>query len=84
MERTGKDLRPIKLLVGSGGILRNGRAGVAERVFAGSTGAHHPGGWQLPESPRVVVDREYVLAAAGLLAERAPLTAHLLVSSLSR
>ena len=84
VERTGKDLRPIKLLVGSGGILRNGRAGVAERVFAGSTGAHHPGGWQLPESPRVVVDREYVLAAAGLLAERAPLTAHLLVSSLSR
>jgi uncharacterized protein (TIGR01319 family) len=84
VERTGKDLRPIKLLVGSGGILRNGRPGVAERVFAGSTGAHHPGGWQLPESPRVVVDREYVLAAAGLLAERAPLTAHLLVSSLSR
>ena len=31
-----------------------------------------PGGWQLPRAPRVVVDRDYVLAAAGLLAARAP------------
>lgn len=84
VERTGKDLRQISLLVGSGGILRNGRQGVVERVFAGSTGAQHPGGWQLPQAPRLVVDREYVLAAAGLLAERAPEAAHLLVSSLSR
>ncbi len=39
VERTGKDLREVDLLVGSGGVLRNGRPGVAERVLAGSTGA---------------------------------------------
>jgi len=68
VERTGKDLREVGLLVGSGGILRNGRPGVADRVLAGSTGDHVDGGWQLPRHPRVVVDTEYVLAAAGLLA----------------
>ena len=39
VERTGKDLREVDLLVGSGGVLRNGRPGVAERVLAGSVGA---------------------------------------------
>ena len=39
VERTGKDLREVDLLVGSGGVLRNGRPGVAERVLAGSIGA---------------------------------------------
>ncbi len=48
VERTGKDLREVDLLVGSGGVLRHGRPGVAERVFAGSVGEHVEGGWQLP------------------------------------
>ena len=38
VERTGKDLREVDLLVGSGGVLRHGRPGVAARVLAGSTG----------------------------------------------
>ncbi len=38
VERTGKDLREVDLLVGSGGVLRHGRPGVARRVFAGSVG----------------------------------------------
>src|SRR3954451_25104097 len=67
LERTGKDLRQVDLLVGSGGVLRHGRAGVAERVFAGSLGEVE-GGWQLPRRARVTVDQHYVLAAAGLLA----------------
>ncbi|MCW2768210.1 MAG: hypothetical protein JWO11_4169 [Nocardioides sp.] len=82
VDRTGKDLRGVDLLVGSGGVLRNGRVGVAERVLAGSTGADLEGGWQLPRGPRVVVDRDYVLAAAGLLAERHPVAAYRLAISL--
>ena len=33
VERTGVDLREVDLVVGSGGVLRHGRAGVAERVL---------------------------------------------------
>ena len=79
VERSGKDLREVDLLVGSGGVLRHGRAGVAARVLAGSTGADVEGGWQLPEHPRVVVDTDYVLAAAGLLAAPHPDAAYRLV-----
>lgn len=83
VERTGKDLREVDLLIGSGGVLRNGRPGVAERVFAGSTGADVDGGWQLPRAPRTVVDHDYVLAAAGLLARTHPEAAYGLVRRLS-
>ena len=82
VERTGKDLREVDLLVGSGGVLRNGRPGVADRVLAGSTG-EVAGGWQLPRSPRVVVDADYVLAAAGLLADRHPEAAYRLAMTLA-
>lgn len=82
VERTGKDLREVDLLVGSGGVLRNGRDGVARRVLAVGSGAVE-GGWQLPESPRVVVDHDYVLAAAGLLAGPHPDTAYRLVMRLT-
>lgn len=79
VERTGKDLREVDLLVGSGGVLRHGRPGVAGRVLAGSTGTGIEGGWQLPEHARVVVDSDYVLAAAGLLAAPHPEAAYRLV-----
>ena len=82
VERTGKDLREVDLLVGSGGVLRNGRPGVAERVLAGSTGEVE-GGWQLPRAPRVVVDSDYVLAAAGLLADDHPEAAYRLAMTLA-
>lgn len=81
VERTGKDLREVDLLVGSGGVLRNGRPGVADRVLAGSTGEVE-GGWQLPRDPRVVVDTEYVLAAVGLLAAEHSEAARRLADSL--
>jgi uncharacterized protein (TIGR01319 family) len=67
VERSGKDLREVDLLVGSGGVLRHGRPGVAARVLAGSVGEVE-GGWQLPRRAAVTIDRQYVLAAAGLLA----------------
>jgi hypothetical protein len=56
---------------------------VALRVLAGSTGEVE-GGWQLPRSPRVVVDTEYVLAAVGLLAAEHPESAYRLASTLGR
>jgi uncharacterized protein (TIGR01319 family) len=67
VERTGKDLRAVDLLVGSGGVLRASDPATAERILAAATG-RDPDGWQLPESPRIVVDHDYVLAAVGLLA----------------
>ncbi len=38
VERTGTDLRRVGLVVGSGGVLRHGRAGVADRVLGASVG----------------------------------------------
>ncbi|HEX2892991.1 MAG TPA: glutamate mutase L [Marmoricola sp.] len=66
VERTGKDLRAVDLLVGSGGVLRAAEPAVAHRILGAATG-RDPDGWQLPHSPRIVVDADYVLAAAGLL-----------------
>jgi uncharacterized protein (TIGR01319 family) len=83
VERSGKDLREVDLLVCSGGVFRNGRAGVAQRVVEDSTGTDVEGGWQLPRQPRVVIDHDYVLAAAGLLAGRHPQAAYRLVTRLT-
>jgi hypothetical protein len=83
VERSGTDLREVALVVGSGGVLRHGRPGVAERVLGGLVGAHHPDGWQLPERARLVVDRDYTLLALGLLAETHPDAAHRLARRLT-
>jgi uncharacterized protein (TIGR01319 family) len=83
VERSGKDLREVDLLVASGGIFRNGRPGVEQRVLDGLVG-EVPGGWQLPRDASVVVDRDYVLAAAGLLATDHPEAAYALTRSLVR
>ena len=82
VERSGKDLREVALLVGSGGVLRHADAEATRRILAGVTGVS-PEGWQLPERPRVVVDRDYVLAAVGLLSESRPRAAAALARSLS-
>ncbi len=82
VERSGKDLREVDLLVGSGGVLRHGGPDAVRRVLLPATGDAFEGGWQLPRDPRVVVDHDYVLAAAGLLAEEHPVTAHRLASAL--
>ncbi len=82
VERSGKDLREVDLLVGSGGVLRNNPADVAARVLGSVTGDHVEGGWQLPRHPRTVVDLDYVLAPAGLLAAEHPQAAHALLGRL--
>jgi len=80
VERTGKDLREADLLVGSGGVLRHS-GGCAREVMTRHLGDNGQG-WQLPQSPRVVVDTDYVLAPAGLLAARHPQAAHRLLRRL--
>jgi uncharacterized protein (TIGR01319 family) len=82
VERTGKDLREVDLLVGSGGVLRHTAPDRVHRLLAGLTGVS-PDGWQQPEHPRMVIDRDYVLAAVGLLTERRPSAAAALARSLS-
>jgi uncharacterized protein (TIGR01319 family) len=78
VERSGVDLREVALLVGSGGALRHASA-AAERLLDHVSGV---GGWQVPEAPRVVVDTDYLLAPAGLLAERHPEAAYRLLQVL--
>jgi uncharacterized protein (TIGR01319 family) len=82
VERSGKDLREVDLLVGSGGVLRHANPDAVSRILGVLTGAS-PEGWQQPEHPRIVVDRDYVLAAIGLMAERRPAAAAALARSLS-
>jgi uncharacterized protein (TIGR01319 family) len=81
VERSGRDLREVDLLVGSGGVLRAWPEEAAGILGAG-TGDHVPGGWQVPRDPRLVVDRDYVLAPAGLLAEGHPEAAYRLLRTL--
>ena len=83
VERSGKDLREVDLLVGSGGVLRHASRDGVSRILGVLTGAS-PEGWQQPEHPRIVVDRDYVLAAIGLMAVGRPVAAAALARSLSR
>ncbi|HEX6246284.1 MAG TPA: glutamate mutase L [Nocardioidaceae bacterium] len=80
VERTGKDLREVDLLVGSGGVLRHSGAAGPEVMLR--LLADDGQGWQLPQRPRTTVDVDYVLAPAGLLAERHPHAAHRLLRRL--
>ncbi|WP_194823007.1 glutamate mutase L [Micromonospora sp. S-DT3-3-22] len=70
-ERAGRDLRDVRLLVGSGGVLRHADAGAAVGVLTRVL-TDHAGGWPLPRAARPVVDVDYVLAAGGLLAGEHP------------
>jgi uncharacterized protein (TIGR01319 family) len=80
VERSGKDLREADLLVGSGGVLRHsGDAGQTVMMrLLGDDGQ----GWQVPQRPRTLVDTDYVLAPAGLLAARHPEAAYRLLERL--
>ncbi|MBL7257760.1 glutamate mutase L [Paractinoplanes lichenicola] len=59
----GRDLRDVRLVVGSGGVLRHGGGTyVLDAVLS-----DHAGGWAAPARARTVIDSRYVLAAAGML-----------------
>ncbi|BCJ49152.1 hypothetical protein Asp14428_06270 [Actinoplanes sp. NBRC 14428] len=75
----GRDLRDVRLVVGSGGVLRHGGGPAVLDAVLGDTA----GGWAAPRTVRRVVDTAYVLAAAGMLAEDHPRAAAALVNSLA-
>ncbi|MEV6600747.1 glutamate mutase L [Actinoplanes sp. NPDC051346] len=74
----GRDLRDVRLVVGSGGVLRHGGGEAVLDAVLGDTA----GGWAAPRQVRRAVDTRYVLAAAGMLAEDHPAAAAALVNSL--
>ena len=82
VERTGKDLREIDVLIGSGGVLRHGQTGVAERVLGAVLDHERDEGWNVPQRARVLVDTDYLLAAIGLLSEEHPEAAQRLAGRL--
>ncbi|HEY5033344.1 MAG TPA: glutamate mutase L [Actinomycetes bacterium] len=75
----GKDLRGVRLVVGSGGVLRHAGPRALQRILAPAVG-DHAGGWKVPDRAALAVDSRYVLAAAGLLAASYPDAAARLLS----
>jgi uncharacterized protein (TIGR01319 family) len=65
---TPRPLRDVRLVVGSGGVLRHHDDAARARVL-GPALTDHGGGWRVPDAARLAVDDRYVLFAAGLLAE---------------
>lgn len=68
MVQAGKDLTEVPTLIGSGGIFAHNP--YADRIMTGT--ADGPNGVLRPTRARVVLDRDYVLYAVGLLAESHP------------
>lgn len=66
--QTGKDLRDVATLIGTGGIFT--RNPYAERVLSWNSAENTE--VLRPVAPRVFLDRDYVLYAVGLLAESHP------------
>jgi uncharacterized protein (TIGR01319 family) len=72
--RAGRDLSRVRLLIGSGGVLRHVPAADAAATLAALL-TDHAGGWRVPRSAETRVDRAYVLAAIGLIAGDFPTAA---------
>ncbi len=64
----GRDLSRVTVVVASGGVFRHATPDRLGTMLAPVT-TDHAGGWRVPTSPRITVDRRYVVAAAGLLAD---------------
>ena len=74
-----RPLRDVRLVVGSGGVLRHNDSGLRSDVLSAVV-TDHGGGWRVPRSARLAVDENYVLFAAGLLAGEAPHAAAVLAT----
>ncbi|WP_433789914.1 glutamate mutase L [Actinoplanes sp. CA-252034] len=72
-------LRDVRLVLGSGGVLRHGGGDAVLQAVLADVG----GGWAPPEQARALVDEQYIVAAAGLLAaDRPDVAARLLGNSI--
>jgi len=69
--QTGKDLRRADVVIGSGGVFA-ARADALELLDAAVREAAARGDRLVPDAARLLVDRDYVLFAVGLLASRYP------------
>ena len=69
----GKDLSSVRSIVGVGGIFAFGIA--PEFVLSGALASPETSEALLPQSPRMLIDKRYVLYAVGLLADIAPAAA---------
>jgi uncharacterized protein (TIGR01319 family) len=72
LRRTGKDLRSVATLIGTGGIFAHAPQDSLSEVLRPSVWAAAGRRLLLPDRPRILVDRDYVMAAAGLLASEHP------------
>ena len=72
--QTGKDLRRADVVVGSGGVFA-ARGDALELFSAAVSDAAAHSDCLVPQTPRVLIDRDYILFAVGLLATRHPDTA---------
>ncbi len=76
-----RPLAEVRLVLGSGGVLRN--AGERLRgVVMGAVAADHAGGWRVPRAAATGVDTAYLLFAVGLLADEHPEAARALAARL--
>jgi uncharacterized protein (TIGR01319 family) len=66
-----RPLSDVRLLVGSGGVLRHASERERSQVL-GAVVVDHAGGWRVPREAAVVTDTAYLLFAVGLLQERHP------------
>ena len=83
--RAPRPLRDVGLVVGSGGVLRHhDRGATVAVVLAPPQRATTPAAGGCRSAARVVVDRRYVLFAAGLLAQERPRAASRLVGQALR
>ena len=64
---SARPLADVRVLVGSGGVLRHTDAAGRDHVL-GAILADHAGGWKVPRAARATVDTAYLLFVAGLLA----------------
>lgn len=60
----GKDLTQVKTLIGTGGVVAHNRAAIS--LLKKASAGRMPNSLQ-PENPRVLIDRNYMLYACGLL-----------------
>lgn len=67
----GKDLSKVSLVVGSGGVLRHSPAEISTALVKAAV-ADPAGGWRTPDAATFIVDKKYVLAAAGLISRSNP------------
>jgi uncharacterized protein (TIGR01319 family) len=72
LRRTGKDLRSVRTVIGTGGIFVHAALTELPSILGESHFVAPGRTLLLPDRPRVAVDREYVMAAAGLLSSEHP------------